>query len=81
MHAVTVIFELFSPAVQTWTFLDLYSVITESGWYLFVCHFYQRCKYFHGCQKMLFWAATFSNVILDDDQLDRHLLYFTIRVL
>jgi len=41
MHAINVIFELFSPAVKTGTFLDLFSVFTESGWYLFVCHFYK----------------------------------------
>jgi hypothetical protein len=75
MHAITVIFELFSPAVKTWTFLDLFSVFTESGWYLSVCHFYQRWKYFQGRQEMLFWAATFSNVLKSVSAVFRSILW------
>ena len=61
-HAITLAFPLFSPDVNTWTFLDPFSVITESG--LFICMLLSSVFQMSPCvSERLFLVANFSSIL------------------
>ena len=62
-HAFTVIFSLFPPNVKTQTFLDPFSVITESCFLLTCVPLPSMFEMFPGLSESLFLVTNFSSML------------------